>query len=296
MGCREEVGAPAAPWDSLCEDVKPAILSHLSVPDLARAALACRDFREACRGRLGAERQKIIALTEDTYNQALVRAFVGAVRQDMCESTRLLKGIDKFLSSAVIDMSGHFYPEVDTSFPFRKSLAVLHAQVRSPWWGAIPRPFMSLWGIMYHEKENCGWKDEQVNVYKSRNDVLVGLCVTADKAVPSAAVGLLLATCAGYSEDMPARWQTPAMVTLLLNDFPLGARGKKETACLIAPVRHLANSVVIEETETTTLGLMLSGAGPEFPLGHLRVRIVIPYRRTRRGIEDSWFLAVLERL
>jgi hypothetical protein len=99
-------------------------------------------------------------------------------------------------------------------------------------------------------------------------------------------VGLLLATCTGYLEDMPASRQTLGSVTLVLTGFPLGARGRKEAECLIAPVRHLAKSVVIEETEMprpewVEPARMVSGGFLEYPLGHLRVLIVIPYRMTR---------------
>jgi hypothetical protein len=289
MGCRETGGA-AAPWESLCDDVKPAILGHLSVPDLARAAVTCREVRDAYSVRLVAERLNLISLIEETYNQALVKAFVGVIRQAMCQSGRqLLDWIDEDRwSAATIDMSGCLRPAAKAPFPHHKSQAALHA----PPLDGYPGPFMSLGALVFHEKENGGWESVDFDVIKfCKNDARVGLCVTADRAVASAAVGLLLATCAGF-EDMPARVHTPAMVTLVLRHFPLGGRGKKEAECLIAPVRHLAKSVVITEMETEwPWGLepahMVPEAGLEYPLGHLRVWILVPYRMTRRGIMDS---------
>jgi hypothetical protein len=285
--CRE-AGVPSAPWDSLCDDVKPAILSHLSLPDLARAAVAGRELQGAYRVRLVAERQNLHTLTDETYNQPLVKAFVGAVRQAMCKSGRQrLDWVHKHSSLAVIDMSGHFRPQKDISFAYHKSAATLHAHARPLWSDGHSEAFMSLSGMVFHEEEDGGWRGMGFDVYQSCNsDVRVGLNVTAGKGLASAAVGLLLATCTGYLEDMPASRQTLGSVTLVLTGFPLGARGRKEAECLIAPVRHLAKSVVIEETEMprpewVEPARMVSGGFLEYPLGHLRVLIVIPYRMTR---------------
>jgi hypothetical protein len=296
MGCRE-AGDLAVPWDSLVDDVKPAILSHLSLPDSARAAVTCREFQDAYRVRLAAEQQNFVTLTEETFSQALVRALVGAIRQAMCKSGRQqLDWVPKDQWATVtIDMSGCLHPEAESAFPHNKSLAILHAHPRSPWLDVVPGPFTSLGGLIFHGKECGRWKSMNFDVIKySNNDARVSLRVTADKAVAPAAVGLLLATCAGYkhmpedSEVVPARWDTPATVALVLWDFPLGARGKKEAECLIAPVRHLAESVVIKETGTAwRVGLEPACTVPEasvdYPLGHLRVWIVIPDRRLGEG-------------
>jgi hypothetical protein len=164
-----------------------------------------------------AERQNLISLIEETYNQALVKAFVGVIRQAMCQSGRqLLDWIDEDRwSSATIDTSGCLRPKAKAPFPHRKSLTGLDA----PRSAGSPGPFTSLGALVFHEKENGGWESVQFDVIKfCKNDARVGLCVTADKAFASAAVGLLLATYAGY-EDMPARWHPPAIVTLVLRTF-----------------------------------------------------------------------------
>jgi hypothetical protein len=76
-------------WESLCPDVRPLILSKLSLRDLASAAPTCREFQRENRSRLAEEWARLIAVGEQTYGKTVFSAFVQAVRQLMASKDAL---------------------------------------------------------------------------------------------------------------------------------------------------------------------------------------------------------------
>jgi hypothetical protein len=77
--------APPLGWEALCPDVRQLVLSKLSLPDMASAALTCREFRrEFCR-RQADEWARLISLGEDTFGKKRMSGFVKVFRHGMQE-------------------------------------------------------------------------------------------------------------------------------------------------------------------------------------------------------------------
>jgi hypothetical protein len=76
-------------WEALCPDARQAILSKLSLREVARTAPTSRDFQQACVSRAAEERAKLIALGKEAYGRAVFFSILKAVR-------RSLRGLSPF--------------------------------------------------------------------------------------------------------------------------------------------------------------------------------------------------------
>jgi hypothetical protein len=75
--------------------VKPIIFGHLSLWDVARAAISCREFRDAYRLLLAEGRQKLMGLAEKNYGKPMLNTLVVVMRQgirDLDRSGTLIGG------------------------------------------------------------------------------------------------------------------------------------------------------------------------------------------------------------
>jgi hypothetical protein len=76
-GCEARPGD----WEALCADVRPIILSDLSLRELAYAAPTCHEFQRENRSRLVEEWARLISVGQKTYGKATFSSFVKAMRQ-----------------------------------------------------------------------------------------------------------------------------------------------------------------------------------------------------------------------
>ncbi len=240
--------------------MKPLILRHLSLRDFARAASCCRELRTAYRLRLAEERIQLIAFAKENYGTGLEDKVIPLIRQAMSD----------WKQSAFASEQQHF-----SLGPLGVGSTVQSADV----YPLQPGP--EVLAAFFDANSEQGRRSIRFHVFKfERNDV--HLSVIASMEVARVTLALLFATCTANPEVMPAGWQGPHTITLSLSRVPPGARGQHEAESLIAPLRELAESVVINpDGKYVTVNPNCHLRGLEqateprhrFPLGHLKVRL-----------------------
>ncbi len=254
--------------------MKPDILGHLSVLDLARAATSCREFRNAYRHRLAAERQELRDAAQKLYGTDLINTFVRLVRQCMCDPARCSDLGDRGSTLGFIDLEGQLHT-CDTRKQLRSSRPSAWVEAPAPDGASIFSPalvgFKRIFiGVMRTRKKLGGALI--LNKFPS-DGVRVSVVAAVNKAAAPALLGLLLAICTGNQQAMPAAWLSPVTVRVVVTGNTAGPSGEQEAKCLIAPLRHLAGSVTVN----TPAGIRPAGcvrdANLEYPLGHLEVTV-----------------------
>jgi hypothetical protein len=84
----------------------------------------------------------------------------------------------------------------------------------------------------------------ELNVYRfGRNNVYLRLLLRKEGA--TAVMGLLLAISTEISEALPVYCRSPLTVEIFLWGFPPGAAVVREAEAMVAPLRHLAESIKV---------------------------------------------------
>jgi hypothetical protein len=104
--------APVVGWERLCADVRPLVLRNLSLHDLARTALTCREFGQEFSRRLAEERAVLILVGEATFGKQMFTGFVSAFQHLMCNMDAFPGLLPQYQTCLSIDTDGSpEYPE-----------------------------------------------------------------------------------------------------------------------------------------------------------------------------------------
>jgi hypothetical protein len=247
-------GAQPTGWGDLSADVTRIVMSKVALKGLARAAVMSREFNDAYLSRATAERAKLIALGQEFYGMGLFSRFVTAIqsaRCGLCPRASLLGGDDKTNLAKTDVVITNEWACLSTSLTDEASKMINS--------GTIGR-FGTIWATGSADRPlySTLWAQGPVSwdiVKSGRNIILLTAQVHRDRYSEhmspvqknriSATLGLLLASCLGQPEALPAAPQSGFTAALSLEGLSLGVAGLREAEDLIAPLRCLAEPVVI---------------------------------------------------
>jgi hypothetical protein len=204
--------APSRPWATYCCDVTGAILSKLSLHDLAHVAGTCREFRTKCLVRVTYERNRLLSAAEETFGTGMVSGFVSAFQNSLHEEG----GYTPFpLGQTMVTAAGqveHLPGGVDIRERCATDghVGTIGGIGDSPMRGRIHQ------GVPGSPWPACIFSVCSGRKYQGGMQICAG-AYEAEGA--TAAMGLLLAICARNPEAMPASWQDP------LSTASLGVHG-----------------------------------------------------------------------
>jgi hypothetical protein len=267
--CSGKLEAPPGQWDDLCADVRPLILGSLSLRGLASAAPTCREFRQAFLARMQEERARLISVGEELYGKKVFTGFVKAFRRLLrrdfdaypgfcCGDNILLINAD---GEAAVVTGEEWKTRLATGFP--------------PWISRIDFNgglMASLGTGLFASPQTCSAVNVDVQTTREGAIQWDVVALTFGVCNREAAVGFLLASCDGNSEDPPAPWHSPfSVVTLDMWELEDDA-GKRVAEDIVGPLRFLAESVSYGKPVCHALQ---SSKGEDssrgYPLGHLVV-------------------------
>jgi hypothetical protein len=262
--------APPVEWERLCHDVRPLVLGNLSLRELARAAVTCREFRDAYQACLTEERGRLRSVAEGTFGKKRLAGFV-TVFHGLISGTSHEGLISRAESLLVIGESGH--PNLLT-YRAARGMPVGDGriiQIRK-WCNTLPVSAV-LWGQL---PGSCEVARVSIHVGEWRSGV--SLVARVSGGAGPAAVGLMLCICTenpadvciGNLGDMPATWESPFNETFLAFEGLEGVAGRRKARDLVGPLRPLARSFASRAGSLNYHSRCSAGEKPH-PLGHLEV-------------------------
>jgi hypothetical protein len=252
--------------------VRELILSKLSLRELAFTAPTCREFRAALPSRLAEEREALVSAGEETYGKEMFHGFVRAIQVCMRNADGypgLLIGCNNCL---VINATGAC-ELVDETEAYRRRYADARANgihrmcATQPVCAHLFRKFPG------EGRHPAKFAYILVRVFRSHNQQ-VHVQAAFNKVAAAAAMGLVLALCAGSHKTSPA-WLGSQVDAVTLKFEGIWAIAQREEAeDLVGPLRSLAESFTCLKLLPPPHCLP-SFEGRELredcPLGHLRV-------------------------
>jgi hypothetical protein len=193
-------GAPRLRWDDLCADVRPLVLRNLSLRELARVALTCREFHQEFSRRLAEERARLISIRERTLGEKMFTGFVTAFRHLMSDKD----------AYPALEFGECLSIDADGMIEYPVSEDVCERSFGVP--RGVPRVHIMRFGPNWFHAQLVGGKPGILEfvvkiTLKELKKGPMELWVEVNGEGAAVAAGFLLATCTGYSKGALARAQ-----------------------------------------------------------------------------------------
>jgi hypothetical protein len=243
--------APPFDWETLCGDLKQLVVAKLSLRDLACAACSCRHFRAAYLDRAAEERANLIALVKGA-GKPVFSAFTTRLREAMSGSPSIPNL--RYLDDTKPYQTGPIHSMLVTNVGEPQYAAT---QPDSAEWDSINEPhamfchtlgehaFFNAWLYL----QSLGADDAQLASslwYMARcGETTMKLEIRMGIQQAAYVVAFVLAACHEIKQAARPPSRCPLTVHFLVTQGSIGRAGLREAEDLVAPLRHLCESVSI---------------------------------------------------